>query len=398
MYSWTPEEVLQLNGVKYTVNSNPNVRIKCPACGGNKCYYNIRTGQWHDFDASCEASGDSRRFHAIMNNLSLKEAGADIERQLHITPNSKNEVRPAREVMKPETIKQAEVASAEVLNDTYRAFLSELSLSEKHINNLKARGFTENRIEALGYKSMPGKDEVDFFAICKRLQVDGHKLEGVPGFFQYKDGRWTFVYRTKGIIMPRVNHYNQITGLQIRKDDDLRTFIQNPDGSEELEPKCAWFSSKGLNNGCGAFTAIHYSCDFKFEKDELKDKPVIEQKGVMLTEGIMKGDLVNQIQPNIPVIAVQGVNCLKDFKEELLFLKKEANLETVIMGYDMDYKSNPNVQAALSKAKEIISECGLQIRDLDWETEMTVNGNTFYLKGIDDYLAYYKLGITPVIK
>ena len=156
--------------------------------------------------------------------------------------------------------------------------------------------------------------------------------------------------------------------------------------------------SKGLKGGCGAYTAIHYACDFIYNKSEHVYKPVIPGKIVMLTEGIMKGDLVNQLQPNVPVLANQGVNCLNDLKDELMWLKKTANLEAVIMGYDMDYKTNPNVEKPLKKAKEIISECGLQIKELDWETDMTVNGKSFQLKGIDDYLAYYKLGITPVIK
>lgn len=394
-YSWTPCEVLSLNGIQ--PRNIVNQKIKCPVCGNSNAYYNTQNGTWHCFKGSCNASGDSRSFHAIMNNISLREAGKDIERRLHID-NTNKENRPERIVKKVDAPVQSEIASAEVLDDTYRAFLNELQLIQKHKDNLLSRGFSPEKIEALNYRSFPGKDEVDFTAICKRLQVDGHKLLGVPGFFQLKDNTWTFVYRTKGIIMPRVNYNNQITGLQIRKDDDLRTFIQSADGSEKLESKCTWFSSKGLQSGCGAFTAIHYACDFIYNKVEHTYKPVIPGNSVMLTEGIMKGDLVNLLQPNIPVLANQGVNCLNDLETELLRLKEAANIEAVIMGYDMDYKTNPDVQASLIKAKEIISKCGLQIKELDWETDMTVNGKTFQLKGIDDYLAYYKLGITPVIK
>lgn len=397
-YGWKPIDVLDINGIHYQ-SGKIDVRIKCPVCGSTNCYYNIQKGVWNDFAASCGAKGDSRSLHAILNGLSLVEAGKDLDRKLGI--ENAIEKRPERVVKKIEEISQSELAAPEVLDDTYRAFLNELSLSEKHKNNLLARGFSSDKIEALNYRSMPGKDEVDFFAICRRLQKDGHSFEGVPGFFQYYDGRWTFVYCTKGIIMPRVNHANQITGLQIRKDDDLRQYVQNPDGTMELEPKCSWFSSKGLNKGCGAVTALHYACDFKFNRVNGEYEPVNVKKGkvesVMLTEGIMKGDLTNLLQPNIPVIANQGVNCLKDLKDELEYLKG-LGLENVIMGYDMDYKTNPNVQAALKKAKEIISSLGLQIKELDWETELTVNGNTVYLKGIDDYLAFHKAGVVPVIK
>ena len=394
-YSWTPAEVLALNGIQ--PQNVINQKIKCPVCGNSNAYYNTQNGTWHCFKGSCNESGDSRSFHAIMNNISLRDAGKDIERRLGIDSSSKNE-RPARIVKKADTIVQSDIAPAEVLDDTYRAFLNELPLIQKHKDNLLARGFSLEKIADIKDGSMPGKDEMDLTAICKRLQVDGHRLNGVPGFFELKDGKWTFVYRTKGIIMPRVNCKNQITGLQIRKDDDLRTYIQTSDGNEELESKCTWFSSKGLKGGCGAYTAIHYACDFIYNKSEHVYKPVIPGKIVMLTEGIMKGDLVNQLQPNVPVLANQGVNCLNDLKDELMWLKKTANLEAVIMGYDMDYKTNPNVEKPLKKAKEIISECGLQIKELDWETDMTVNGKSFQLKGIDDYLAYYKLGITPVIK
>jgi len=179
--------------------------------------------------------------------------------------------------------------------------------------------------------------------------------------------------------------------LQIRKDDDLRIFVEE---RGEYEAKCAWFSSKNRECGCTSSANVHYACDFEFKNGEYV--PVFEN-GFILTEGIMKADIIHYLQPNCPVIAVPGVHALTHLEKELRRLK-EMGVETILLCYDMDYLTNPNVQSALEKTKALIEGLGLRFKQRKWEVNVTVEGQTVPLKGLDDYLAYAKKKVIPEVK
>ena len=202
---------------------------------------------------------------------------------------------------------------------------------------------------------------------------------------------------TKGIIMPQVNVHNQITGLQVRKDDDLR-------GRDE--PKCGWFSSKDRYDGCGACANVHYACDFFYNVGKHRYDPVIPEengvKGVLLTEGIMKADIAHFCLPNCPVISVPGVNATKQLSGELKYLRDEYGVNAVALAYDMDYKTNKHVQDALEKTKEIINGLGLKLIQKEWLMTVKVikdgQEKEVILNGIDDFLVFAKYGIYPEVK
>lgn len=392
-YSWQPYEPLSLLGIQINPHKT-EVYIKCPFCGGKRFAFNTVKGIGHCW--SCQQTADSAKYYATEMNLSLYDARKEIEDRLGISNNYSNSnpaPLPPRIVCNTQK-EEAKKAPDEVLDKTYRAFLAELTLSEKNRAMLLARGLSDEEIVALEYKTFPNRSNVDFFKLCKRLLMDGCVLEGVPGFFKAKTGDWTFVQLTQGIVMPQRNYKDQIIGLQIRKDDDLRSYIEE---IGDYEAKCAWFSSKNRTGGCGANALTHYACDFKYDAGTKKWLPVFED-GFVLTEGIMKGDIIHFFQRNLPVIAVPGVHALNNLKEELERLKS-LGVKTILHAYDMDYKTNPNVQKQLVKTKEIIEEVGLRYKLLEWETKITVeNGKQEdLLKGLDDYLAYCSLGIVPKV-
>lgn len=388
-YSWHPREVFQLLGID--IADRTEVFIACPFCGSKRFGFNTLKGIGKCWN--CQKGADSASYYAVSTGQSLYDARKDIEQRLGIISNSDGTVAPPRIVYKEKKVTEEEKANPEVLDDTYRAFLAELTLSEKNKLHLLSRGMTEKEILAKNYKTMPRRDEIDFFALCRRLQTNGHVLKGVPGFFKTKSGDYTFIQLTKGIIMPLVNHKNQIIGLQIRKDDDLRVMLEE-DG--ELEAKCAWFSSKNRDGGCGANAEVHYACDFIYDTANNEYRPVFEE-GFMLTEGIMKADIAHQAQPNVPIISVPGVHALGALKRELLRLKAWG-VKIILLCYDMDYLTNPNVQEALKKTEQMIEEVGLICKKRNWETNVTVNGETYNLNGIDDYLVFAKYGIVPHVK
>lgn len=392
-YSWQAAESMRLCGIELKRKESI---IPCPFCGGKRFGFNSEKGIGKCFQ--CNNSADSASYYAAYNKISVAEARKEIESRLGIQSNNNLTERPQKVVSKEDgatfTEREAKRAPDEVLDRTYRSFLEKLPLTEKSKNLLLARGFSSDEIESLGYKTFPTREEINFFDVCKELQKEGCVLEGVPGFFKCKTGNYTFRQFKSGIIMPQKDYFNRITGLQIRKYDDLRVYIPE---EERMEGKCSWFSSADRDGGCGAQARVHYACDFRWCQEDQKWRPVHE-KGFVLTEGIMKADLTHFLQPNLPVIAVPGVHALNYLGTELKRLKK-AGVEVILLCYDMDYQTNPNVQEALENTKKLIEAIGLRCKPFTWETNVTVNGKSEnLLKGIDDYLAYVRLGIIPEIK
>ena len=385
-YSWSCSDVLSLLSVKYNPCKEEQT-IACPFCGSSRFGMNIKKGTGHCF--KCGNTADSAGYYAAATGMSLNDARDDIRNRLNL-PDEKGNL-PERIVYKePE---QEETAPIEVRDNTYRAFLDELNLSQKNEDNLLARGFSEDDIAAKGYKTFPSANDISFEDLCRRLLTRGCKLEGVPGFYKNQKGEWTFPRYTQGIIIPQINIHNQIEGFQIRKDDDLR---REHDG--ELEEKCVWFSSKGKNHGAAAHTSVHIATDFKFNHATNQYEPILYGNKVTLTEGGMKADLCTCILGGrVSFIAVQGVHALKPLKATLSELKA-CGLKTVNLAFDMDYLTNKNVQDAMKKVQELITkELGLELNNMmNWEFEKTDrNGNKFFLKGIDDYLAYEYRKVIP---
>ncbi|MGI6657793.1 MAG: hypothetical protein ACOX4N_00020 [Dethiobacteraceae bacterium] len=123
------------------------------------------------------------------------------------------------------------------LDRVYRDFISQLTLSAEHKENLLNRGMTEKEIAAGLYRSTPESKYVD--ALAKK-----YNLYGVPGFFK-EGGRWMCV-ATQGMLIPVLNELAQVVGFQIRLD--------NPDKNK----KYVWFSSSydgrlitGAPHSCG---------------------------------------------------------------------------------------------------------------------------------------------------
>ena len=321
--------------------------------------------------------------------MSVQEARNEIKERLNIKDDK---TYTPRLVFKEPP--QCEMAPIEVRDKTYRAFLDILTLSQKNLDNLLGRGFSLDDIAMKGYKTFPSVSNVSFEGICRQLQTQGCVLKGVPGFYKNRQGEWTFVRVTPGIIIPQLNAHNQIEGFQIRKDDDLRVNLD----TGELEGKCSWFSSKNYPEGTGAKTTVHIATDFRFNSETHQYEPVLHGDTVTLTEGGMKADLCQCIlESKVSFIAVQGVHALNPIKSALTELKK-FGLKKVNLAYDMDFLTNNNVKEAMSKTEKLIKDLGLEYCNImNWDT--TVPGEKgVSLKGIDDFLAYQYKEIIPQLK
>lgn len=389
-YSWNPADAIELCGVSVNRNAR-EVKILCPFCNSKNFGFNTIKGMGHCW--KCQNNADSAKYYAATFGITPAEARNEIEKKLGIKNNFVPGQRPERKIVIP-SFKEEEIADIYVRNKTYNAFLELMPLTQKTLDNLLSRGLTENWIEALNYKTFPNMNEAERCNISKKLLASGCVLEGVPGFYMNKAGNWTFIQLTQGTIMPCRNHRGLISGLQIRKDDDCRIYNEE---SGEWEAKCSWFSSKGRNKGTGAHADVHYACEFM----PLKEKPSIErpvfEKGFYLTEGIMKADIVHATFNNLPLLAVPGVHALKGLEEQIKRVKA-MGAEEIVIAYDMDYKTNENVKAALEKTEKLIEENGLKMSVFNWETEVEVNGEKINLKGLDDMSVFAKYGIIPKTK
>ena len=384
-YEWSFMDVLGLLNIHYNPGKEEQ-EIYCPFCGGKRFGVNLKKGTGHCWH--CGEAADSAGYYAASTGMTKRDARKDIVNRLHLSTASGE--LPKRIVFKEAP--QAIMAPIEVRDKTYRAFLGELYLNQKDTDNLLARGFSPEDIESLGYKTYPAPDGRHFQDICHRLLNQGCVLEGVPGFFLDSNNEACIPRITQGIIIPQIDCHNMIAGLQIRKDDDLRREF---DG--ELEAKCSWFSSKGKNHGTPAHVSVHTATDFKWNQETKQYDPMLHGNKVTLTEGGMKADLCNcLLDGKVSIIAVPGVQSYGALAKELSELKK-FGLETVNLAFDMDYLTNPNVKDAMFKVQNVITkECGLKCDNImNWQYEVKESGETFYLKGLDDYFAYLQKHIVP---
>ena len=121
------------------------------------------------------------------------------------------QVAPKKE---PVVIFNAELADADVIDRTYQEMLSLLTLNDKHQEDLKKRGLTEEQIEIQRYRSVP------LFGIknmVQKLLESGQTVKGVPGFYEDQDGEnGTINFSSKkfpGILIPIQSPEGKIQGI-----------------------------------------------------------------------------------------------------------------------------------------------------------------------------------------
>ena len=98
--------------------------------------------------------------------------------------------------------------------------------------------FTDEYIEKSNFKSIE-TNNIKKKEICQRLQKQGFKLDGIPGFMQDTDFKWTYKSH-KGIFIP-VTLNNKIQGLRILLDEEY-----------SMDTESIWFSSNNEYNGTKA--------------------------------------------------------------------------------------------------------------------------------------------------
>lgn len=370
-------------GIKKIPNSK-GYNFNCPFCAKalgkqdkhHKYSVNIYKNVGHCF--KCGASHGVLSLHAELCGLTLKEAAEDLDKRWNNLPvDTKTKLSQVKDKLEEENSKQLEPAPTEILDDIYKKFLNQLTLSDKHKQDLLKRGLNEEQIEKGMYKTVP---QVGFVSIAKNCfdyetkdVFKRHYKWGVPGFYDIRKEP-KFVRCDSGYFVPVRNEFGQIAGMQIRYD------ALKEGASEEKKnhyAKYKWFTSnfRELEGGCSATGCenIHYASYSQFNSN---------LKTVMLTEGVLKADVASYLggkikgKEPIPILGLVGVYNTQNLNFELAKLKMKG-LEKVIIAVDMDYLEKKQVAQALADIESRIEEVGLKHEMFKWDPKY---------KGIDDFL------------
>lgn len=279
-------------------------------------------------------------------------------------------------------------ADAEVLNKVYQVFREGWKLqhpkeathhvSPEHYQYLlNERHLTPQQIEEGQYFTMPNR--YAFSTFVRRLMEEGvipqtkyikdadlSILQGIPGFYQYRDsGRWTFK-AVPGLGLPLHNAEGLIVGIQIRQDK-IKTG-QN---------RYRWFTSSFADefneeymNGVSAGTPI----DVIYPSEQGKSTVAF------ITEGLFKSQMLSNQFQSI-ALSVQGVSTWRNIGTEIrALLQKGHKLSHLYIAFDADMAHNPQVfKQAVRMTDSLQREFPqLTIVYVCWDVSMG--------KGIDDMI------------
>lgn len=380
-------DVANLLRLKVRHKNSISLDVDCPFCGrAKKLNINRKKNVYHC--NYCDEHGGMLQLYSSLYSVSLSEANQQIREALN-KGQYKNDYD---KVAVTEAIQNSELASIKEIDHTYSTMLSMLSLAPKNRQDLLNRGLTIEQIEEQRYRSVP------VFGIKKivaELEAKGCTIEGVPGFYLDKDGRWTinFTSRNSGILIPIISLEGCIQGFQIRLDHPTEN------------RKYIWLSSINYQKGVSSGGPIHIVGN--------------QEAGVInITEGALKGTIAHYLTGDT-YICVPGVSQYRNVKPILEALKKKG-LKYAIEAYDMDkkmkvdcdyhFKECPkckeinaatcpyklqkrnNIQKGCKKVYEICQELNLPMKRIIWDIDAQGNWNGT-IKGIDDY--YYDLKMKP---
>ncbi len=308
------------------------LRIKCPVCGkpDNCAVSEDRTRAYCRRVASPHQGRDGGYLHILEDR---PRASFNIQSVTNVTPSTESQAR----------------AEALHVHKVYSILLRVyLQLSEEHKAMLMARGLSEEAIDRAGYRTTPKDSHARDIA---HELAQHHDLRGVPGFYVER-GRWRMVRVAAGVLIPVRDQQNGIQALMIRRD--------GASGSG----KYIWLSSAEREAGASSGAPSNYA-----NSHMMKDA-----REVTIAEGILKSQIAAHIL-NSPVIG-NAPSCFgADFAANL---KKDfPQIKTVYVAFDMDFRRNAHVKAALFRLVEQLERARFCVRVRTWPDRW---------KGIDDYL------------
>lgn len=280
----------------------------------------------------CGEHGGMLELYGNYYNLTNREAFEEICSGLHLEKSQQLETRakvPEPSHHSTDNLRDSSLASETDINKTYSMLLSMLTLSDKHKQDLKNRGLTEKQIIERRYRSTP---VFGFKQTVQRLIQAGCVVQGVPGFYMDKDGKWSmnFSSRGSGFLVPMESIEGNIRGMQIRLDHPR-------DGQKYI-----WFSSVNKENGTSSGSPLHFI-----------GNPDAET--IYITEGGLKGSIAHYFSGET-FLCVAGITQYKNIPALLQELKSR-NLKHINEAYDMDKLMHTEVTSPKCRGCEYKTGC-----------------------------------------
>lgn len=372
-----------------------NDKALCPFHDDKKIgsfHFNDSRGIYKCF--SCDAGGNAIRFIKNFDSITYSEAVCLIAAEFKlITKEEYNDLtsktfEKTRKEFKP-LIHSEQTTSLVKDDDELDLVYSIMSKGESLINNSLSvlskehysilkndRKLTDEQIEKRGYFTFP-KDKRKFLSAIKnelrqRDLKPNDVLLGIPGFYWDKKTNKIDMSKVNGLVIPIKNCYEQIIGLQIRKD------VVKGDN----ESRYVWYSSQFTNDQKFIETLSHGCSPIKeFVPVDVVFPEEFKRNSVLITEGHFKAQLFTN-KYNCTSLSVQGVGNYQEVPRvltELELLCPQGTVDNICIAYDADMSVNKHVIAhSINLGKLLKSNLKKNVYYYIWD--MNVG------KGIDDYL------------
>lgn len=251
------------------------------------------------------------------------------------------------------------------VHEIYAAMLNSLEgIAPNHLENLTKRGLNAAQSMHNGYRSM--RRDIGQMLAKNLHSRFRDNLFKVPGFSKDKHSQAKLYYphieTASGwkpvnlvLLIPVRNSAGKIVAVKIRIDDPRWN-----------GGKYVWLTSS-KSGGPKANASVHVP----------KGTPAVCET-VRITEGELKAD-VSFALDQVPVISIPGVS---SYAKSLPVLRQLA-AKQVLIAFDADCRTNPNVAKSLGKLYQALTEAGYAVEIEHWDIK---DG-----KGIDDLLAGGKI-------
>lgn len=332
-------------------------------------------------DGSCLYK-DREQYDADRDEWLLQNSGYQHSRQSGKTskPTSPNqaEIRTGADSM------SVPAKPSRELDLIYRSFLKYLHLNKMHARYLTREGWPSHLIQRSMLRSLPVIHSTHYSSydrerITFELIREFGSVQGVPGFYQKPDGKWTFA-GSSGILIPLYDHNHHLYRLRIRLDHP-----QIDDSGKEKNKYnnfSSYFESRAKDgtlvnayiNGCRSGSHIG-----------MYDNPAVDDYTVCyITEGEKKAIYANHVL-HVPVVSIPGVNSFNKLLEKsedgftVLDYLKSKGCRILVIAYDSDKYINQSVLMYEGKIIEFLSSKDFHIGVAFW--------NPGFGKGLDDILS-----------
>ena len=275
----------------------------------------------------------------------------------------------------------------------YRAFLSLCPIRENHYQEWLKRGYSNEKIQLMGFRSVPTKKEL--WVIIDKLIQKGYPLEYIPGFFQrcisiMGQERWTWdIAAGNGYFIPVRDEIGRWVRMRVRRDEGKPKYIwfssyDNTQTEEKISDIRKFGAASGAPLNITVPTPLLKSWDKGTNITDL-----MEPSTVITTEGEHK----SQLSANKLMSLIIGVPGVGNFKEVIPLLKKWGT-KKFILAYDMD--ALKSVESSGGNNKQVfdhIVDFAVQVSELSISTYLWT-WNVQMGKGLDDLL--YKSKALPL--